>query len=512
MTLPGKTSLAWFLLVSLSLGLLAAAGFSLARHEAQSLEQRFQALLQAQLQAVDATIQGYFQDRQRELQGLVGDAPLQTEALRDLVRRQPRVRQLLVLDPNGQRLHPPLTGPLSHQEDQFLARTQGAWTLGSPTEEGGADGDLGWLVWPWGRETGLIYRHRDAQGRLFGFELEPLRLLADVIGRLPTSDPDPETPSFRVRLLDGRGEVIYQWGEYTPPEDGEPQGSLALSAPLQGWRLSYHGPEPAQQRLQWLLIAGFVAVGLAVAGLALYLHREQRRAELLARQRVNFVNQVSHELKTPLTNVRMYAELLQETLADEEHTAQRYLAVIVAESERLSRLIGNVLSFSRQQRGRLQLHRRPVQVDEIIERVLAAFKPALDARQVRIQFSPGAPGQGLLDPDALTQILNNLLGNVEKYAHQGGAVEIASLQQAGQLSITVRDHGPGIPLKDRERVFRPFQRLGERLDEGATGTGIGLSIARELARLHGGELSLRPSTSGACFELRLPLPPMESPP
>ena len=507
MTLPGKVPLAWILLVGLSLGLLAAVGWRLAAREAETLESRFQGLLRSQLQSVDATIQGYFQTRERELLDFMQRTPLETEILRDYLRRQPRVRQLLVLGADGQRLHPPTEAPLSRQETAFLQRTAGAWEQNNPAESGQAASARGWLVWPWGRETGLIFRQRDARGRLFGFELEPMRLLADVIGLLPVSEPAANAPPARVQLLDGRGEAVYQWGEFQPPVDSEPRALLALSAPLQGWHLAYHAPDGAvaQQRLQWLLVAGFVAVGVALTALAGFLYREHRRAEELARQRVNFVNQVSHELKTPLTNVRMYGELLQEELLEEDATASRYAAVIVAESERLSRLIENVLSFARQQRGRLQLHRRPVQPDGIIARVLAAFRPALDARQVVIQFSPGAPDEAFIDPDALEQILNNLLGNVEKYAHRGGAVEIASQQDGQQLRITVQDHGPGIPQRDREQVFRPFYRLGERLDEGASGAGIGLSIARELARLHGGELRLRPSTRGACFELQLPL-------
>ena len=507
MTLPGKVPLAWLLLVGLSLGLLAAVGWRLAIREAETLENRFQGLLRAQLQSVDATIQGYFQARERELLAFMQHTPLQTPILRDALRRQPRVRQLLVLGADGERLHPPPDAPLSRRETTFLQRTAGAWEQNNPVESGQATSAQGWLVWPWGRETGLIFRQRDNRGRLFGFELEPMRLLADVIGLLPVSEPAIRAAPARIRLLDGRGEAVYQWGEFEPAVDAEPRALLALSAPLQGWHLAYHGPDGAvaQQQLQWLLVAGFIAVGVALAALAGFLYREHRRAEQLARQRVNFVNQVSHELKTPLTNVRMYGELLQEELLGEDATASRYAAVIVAESERLSRLIENVLSFARQQRGRLQLHRRRVQPDEIITRVLAAFRPALDARQVRIQFSPNAPDEALIDPDALEQILNNLLGNVEKYAHRGGAVEITSQQDGQQLRITVQDHGPGIPQRDRERVFRPFYRLGERLDEGASGAGIGLSIARELARLHGGELRLRPSTRGACFELQLPL-------
>jgi signal transduction histidine kinase len=108
-----------------------------------------------------------------------------------------------------------------------------------------------------------------------------------------------------------------------------------------------------------------------------------------------------------------------------------------------------------------------------------------------------------LDPDVLGQILANLLGNVEKYAAAGGRVDLASTQAGDRTTLRVSDRGPGVPSGDRERIFEPFIRLGDGPSEGASGTGIGLTISRELARLHGGDLSLEPSAAGAVFRLEL---------
>jgi signal transduction histidine kinase len=108
------------------------------------------------------------------------------------------------------------------------------------------------------------------------------------------------------------------------------------------------------------------------------------------------------------------------------------------------------------------------------------------------------------------QILGNLFSNVEKYGASGGWMQVTSRQEGPTTTITVTDRGPGIPRGQEERVFAPFQRLSNRLSDGVTGTGIGLTIARELARRHGGELKVVPVENGACLELQLHAPPARS--
>ncbi|MCA9526810.1 MAG: HAMP domain-containing histidine kinase, partial [Myxococcales bacterium] len=214
------------------------------------------------------------------------------------------------------------------------------------------------------------------------------------------------------------------------------------------------------------------------------------------------VNQVSHELKTPLTNIRMYAELLADELDDEDDRAARHVAIIEGESQRLSRLIGNILTFARKQRETLRLRPTEAVIDDVIRDAIEGFAPSLERCGVAVAFEPGAPATVRVDADALGQILGNLLSNVEKYAH-GGPVRITAVQTPTDTTITVHDSGPGIPRGDRQRVFEPFERLSDALEEGVSGTGIGLGIARDLARLHGGDLTLLPTERGAAFELRL---------
>jgi len=252
---------------------------------------------------------------------------------------------------------------------------------------------------------------------------------------------------------------------------------------------------------------GLGILALVLSALGIWLYRELRRAAREATERVNFVSQVSHELRTPLTNIRMYAELLEDNVADDP-PARRKLEVIVSESRRLGRLIGNVLAFARQQKNTLRLHCQPAALDALLRETIEHFRPGLDARGIEVTLDAGVTTPVSLDADAVTAIIGNLLSNAEKYA-PGQPLLISTREQGGNALLRVRDHGPGIPRRYRKRIFVPFFRVSDSVTEGVSGTGIGLSIARELARLHGGELRLRSGRAGgdagAEFELSLPL-------
>jgi signal transduction histidine kinase len=148
---------------------------------------------------------------------------------------------------------------------------------------------------------------------------------------------------------------------------------------------------------------------------------------------------------------------------------------------------------------------------EILQQVLQQFEPALKRRSVTAQIN-GVGDSAQVDPDALAQILANLISNVEKYAAGGGVLNLTLETSSDQLEITVQDAGPGIPEADRERIFAPFCRLHSGVNEGASGTGLGLAIARDLARQMGGDLTcIACAAPGACFRLRIPLAPVPSP-
>ena len=540
------------LLVLLPTALLAWLGQRMAHNEQQVLEARLRALVNSQLGGVDASIQGHFRAVQEQLVEEAGRWDGSDEGLRQYSLASPQVQHVLVIGADGRLAFPAPSGPRSPAEEAFLRRvsavvenpallTQGAGlpereaslppALGPPAQKSLAratqpapNGDAnqpthGWYAWHWNAELRHMFWWRDARQRLVGFELSPAAMMSGLIASLPSTSGQAEADPSITRLVDGSGRVVYEWGGYRPAAREKSLAVWPLSHPLGSWKLEYFAPALKRGSVagSFGVLASVLVIGLALSLLALYLYREHNREMRVAQQRVNFVNQVSHELKTPLTNIRLYAELLQAELeeapAEKDATdpadgkPQQYIGIIVAESQRLTRLIGNVLSFGRFQNAELRLHREPGRVDDVIRGCLAAFQPALDAKGIAVRLEAQAGEQVLLDPQAVEQIFNNLVSNVEKYAASGGALHVRSSQDGETTAIDVRDFGPGIEPAEHERVFRPFYRISSMLTDGVTGTGIGLDIARRLARLHGGDVTLQESDSGACFRVVLHTPP-----
>jgi signal transduction histidine kinase len=140
-----------------------------------------------------------------------------------------------------------------------------------------------------------------------------------------------------------------------------------------------------------------------------------------------------------------------------------------------------------------------------VESVLQQFQPALQRRGIETHWKGAAKRNISIDSDAFAQIIGNLISNAEKYAARGKQLEIESRMENGEVIVRVSDHGPGIPRPHASRIFEPFERVNSRVNEGSTGAGLGLSIARDLAQAMGGQLRLLDSAPGASFELRLPI-------
>ena len=536
------------LIVVLPLALLAWAGLRLSQHQQWQSEQRIRRLLTGQLREDDRTIAESFNTLAADLHQLTALDEYETETLRDVVRRDPRLFQLFVIDPEDVLIFPDPNGPLLQSEREFIFRAAqiindrelqrlaaGEATGGrSPESDArlsprdgngaavpsptGARPASGWFTWYWGPGLNLMYWQRRPAGHIVGAALERSRWIADLIGGLPdTSAPtgDESSTPLKIRLVEAGGDVVYEWGQFLPEPSAVPSGQIRLSKPLEAWQLHVFAPlseltQSADDAAYFNLLAGLTVAGVALTVLALIFYQQYARDMREAGQRVSFVNQVSHELRTPLTNIRMYAELIDsdmEKLADVSEESQRRVGVIVAETGRLGRLIDNVLTFARQERNALQLSVRRCEVDGVINSVVARFQGSLDQLNIITELDLHAEEPCLADPDALEQILENLISNVEKYAATGQWMQLTSGQQDGRTTVTVADRGPGIPTHVRDRVFEPFWRASDDLNQ-AAGTGIGLSIARQMARLHGGDLTLAPSPQGTTFRLELSTPPV----
>lgn len=313
----------------------------------------------------------------------------------------------------------------------------------------------------------------------------------------------PLTESGQLVSVQGPGER-----EIGPPRDVSASGPAALVLPhrnlLGEWQVLAWDRLKVRQEHDpaTLTVAAGIACSLLLAGI--FLQIQQGRALKLAEERVSFVNQVSHELGTPLTNILLNLELAGRGLESRPAETRKRLKLVDEEVRRLARLVANVLTFSRGERKTLELRPRPCVPDEIVTDVLHQFEPSLERAGLKVERHGEAPTHLQIDPDALFQIVANLISNVEKYAASGGWIGIDSRIGDGRLRIRVSDAGPGIPAGERKRVFEAFERVSSRLDEGVSGTGLGLAIARDLAQRMGGTLSLLPAERGCSFELELP--------
>ena len=511
-----KLTILLMLIVITPLAIAGWLGARLVRDEQAVVEHQIRELILGRLRAVESELTRALGRYEQSVLAELRPFSVDLDTLRRRTRESPYVEQYYVLDADGRFLFPPVGSPaeLTDPERRSLARTRTIWDSGALQGVGDLEtspvSPTGWHAWYWGSGLQLMLWERDS-GRLHAAEINRTRLLAELIGSLPETDGlAPTLAEGRIRLMDSTGQALYQWGSFETDEQARPVVAFALGPPLGAWSLEYHASSAFGATVAGgfllNLTAGLALLAAAVIGLTTYFYREQSREIRGAAQRVSFVNQVSHELKTPLTNIRMYAELLERDVDEEDRQAQRHLSVIVSESQRLSRLIGNVLTFSRKQRRTLELHRKPGIVDDVLRGVLDHFQPALRAREIGVEFRPGAGDSVSFDADAVEQIVGNLVSNVEKYGVGGKHLELTSRHRGEQVEITVADRGPGLPPRERQRIFEPFYRVNDALTGGVGGTGIGLAISRDLARLHGGDLQLEPSEAGASFRLTLHCP------
>ncbi len=275
-----------------------------------------------------------------------------------------------------------------------------------------------------------------------------------------------------------------------------------------------------RRRLQGL---GLLAAVTAVLGLGgAFAWRSVRREVEVARLREDFVSNVSHELRTPLAMIRLYAETLAAGRIPTEARRQQYVETIVTESERLSRLVDNVLAFSRSDHGDRAAALRPLDVGALAAGVAERYRPVLAASGVAltVDAAAGLPPVSA-DADALAEALVNLLDNAAKYGvaaattpagpdeARSGEVALTVRADARRVVVEVADRGPGLAAADRERVFEPFVRVqapsADGLAHTARGTGLGLALVRRIAEAHGGTATAHARTGGgALFRLTLP--------
>jgi signal transduction histidine kinase len=227
----------------------------------------------------------------------------------------------------------------------------------------------------------------------------------------------------------------------------------------------------------------------------------------MAELRSQFVASVSHELKTPLTAIRMFAETLQMGRSPDPDTQAEYLDTIVNECERLTRLVDNVLQFSKIEQGKKIYQFRPVRLAEVVSAAARAMRYPLEQQgfQLRVSVEDDLPAvRG--DADALQQAILNLLSNAMKYSGESRSIDVDLRQEDGEAVIRVRDRGVGIAPELQTLIFEKFYRVPAAENQLIPGTGLGLTLVAHTAKAHGGRVEVRSAPSeGSTFSLCLPV-------
>jgi Na+/proline symporter/signal transduction histidine kinase len=238
------------------------------------------------------------------------------------------------------------------------------------------------------------------------------------------------------------------------------------------------------------------------------LRQANERLKELDSMKDDFVSMVTHELRTPLTSIRAFSEILRQDPNVELSQRKKFLDIITKETERLTRLINQVLDLSKIESGRAEWHESQVDMKELISDVVTGMGQVFEEKGIRVELElpdsvPRVPG----DLDRIIQVLLNLLSNAAKFCEPGrGRIEVALSAHADYLRIDVRDNGPGVSIEEQAVIFDKFRQAGDTLTNKPQGTGLGLPISRHIVEHHRGRLWVESKPGrGACFSFTLPL-------
>jgi signal transduction histidine kinase len=391
------------------------------------------------------------------------------------------------------------TAPAKEQPSQFVVTSQLLSQIA-------AQGDTGLIPRFIGEKLVFLFWERQKDGRIAGCEIASGEFRGRIAGVLSST----WSPVRILTLLDENGAPLA-----TPPDAAgrdwrRPFVAREIGESLPRWEAAAYLTRPdsisAQARSSSLVIWIMVVIlFVSVAGGGTMVLSSVYGEMRLAQQKATFVTNVSHELKTPLTSISLFIDLLRRKGPLPPSRKEQYLSLMASETERLTRLINNVLDFSRERAARRYVM-GTVDVSEVSGQIVESQRVRLESRGFSVSWE-AAPEDAVVraDPEALKQLLLNLLSNAEKYSASRKEILVAVSRETESVLITVHDRGIGIPEKDREKVFREFYRVDDSLASGVQGTGLGLTIARRIARDHGGDITCAPRDGGGTdFVVRLP--------
>ncbi|WP_321493840.1 HAMP domain-containing sensor histidine kinase [uncultured Desulfobacter sp.] len=381
------------------------------------------------------------------------------------------------------------------------------------TEAGTAAQPLGHSGWiPWFSDNQLYvlgWVQPEQKGLIYGVELEMMALLS----RLITTIPLNSRPGTALMVMDGNGAIIHHTGplkfDHTPSTK-EAVIRMDISPRLPHWSVCVFMDDSVLSGRNTFLVLALILVGILVTAIisAGILITRLTLAQIRdARQKTSFVAAVSHELKTPLTSIRMYAELLLSKRVSDPEKQHSYLDVMVAESQRLTRLINNILDFGKIEQGQKNYQISEFDMGEFLYECIATNEIRL--KKAGFELILQIPDQAFpvkTDRDAMAQVFLNLMDNAIKYAGSGQFLKIIMDRSSQNIQIKFQDDGPGIPPALREKIFDKFFRADNSLTTSKPGSGLGLSITRHMLRDLGGDIVMDTNLSrGAGFKIRIPI-------
>jgi signal transduction histidine kinase len=353
----------------------------------------------------------------------------------------------------------------------------------------------------------LIFWIRDSEGGFIGCVLDKDVLssrIASLIGNMYTS-------TRILTILDENGRPLLIPDEQEKRDWRRPFVAREISERLPRWEVAAYLSDPnaiasranLTTLLLWILVL-FLFVAILSGGT--YILNRIRGEMQLARQKTTFVANVSHELKTPLTSIRMFAEMLKERRQPNTEKQEKYLDLMVSETERLTRLINNVLDFTRMERGEQKYEKKRLDIALLCESLVESQRVRLEHNGFVVTFQNDL-GEAFVvgDEESLIQALLNLFSNAEKYSEETKRIDVEITRTEESVLINIKDQGTGIPPRDAKKIFKEFYRVDESLTSRVRGSGLGLPIALRIIRDHGGDIHYFPRDGGgSVFQIRLP--------
>ena len=366
----------------------------------------------------------------------------------------------------------------------------------------------------------VAFRRDGADLRGFRLSLASINELLQYLGKALITPQEPVRFEFLPTKHDGGAGLVGKLMSGVVEARDAARGAPAVlarrgfTAPLQDFQLvaMATGADPVasastRNRIIYGVLLGLLYVTLAIG--VVYTGRVLYREAKLSRLKTDFVSMVSHELRTPLTSIRMFIETLALGRVTNPVQTQEVLALLAQETARLSEMIERVLDWARIESGRKTYRRELMEVRSLVDATLSAFRAQRLNVPVQLSCELESPLPAVrVDRDAIAGALLNLMQNAFKYTGPEKKIAIRARSEPRGVAIDVVDNGPGIPARERKRIFERFYRVENLLTRQTEGSGLGLALAKRIVEAHGGRISLKTELGkGSCFTVHLPLEP-----